>query len=168
MQLICKCGLYASVYGNYGSKEVVSDMLVFIADRWPTCLSDLMDNGREEIGRMVKWLFPILERAGCDISAIQDQWVSEDSNHWPVLQDRYDSLCETFLTKQLYKADYRNVLTPGGRTWLYPSKITSKISRALTKSLKSSFSLVTNKPRNVSAIFRRQRQIEGQPWRGWM
>ena len=76
MQLICKCGLYASVYGNYGSKEVVSDMLVFIADRRPTCLSDLMDNGREEIGRMVKWLFPILERAGCDISAIQDQWVS--------------------------------------------------------------------------------------------
>ena len=37
---------------TYGPKEVISDMLVFNADSWPTLPSDLTDYGREEIGQL--------------------------------------------------------------------------------------------------------------------
>ena len=96
---------------TYGPKEVISDMLVFNADSWPTRPSDLIDYGREEIGRLVEWFCPILERAGCDISAIQDQWVSMKIQiNGQFRKMDYGSLWETFLTKQPYKTDYKDVL----------------------------------------------------------
>ena len=53
---------------DYGPKQVVSDMLVFNVNSWPTHPSDLLDYGREEIGRLTQWFQPILERAGCKTS----------------------------------------------------------------------------------------------------
>lgn len=49
-------------------------MLVLNVDSWSTGPSDLIDYGRDWA---FDWEFsPISERVGCDITAIQDQWVS--------------------------------------------------------------------------------------------
>lgn len=66
----------ASDVTYYGPKEVVRDMHVFNVDSWPTCPPDLWDYGRVEIERLIEWFQPILHRAGCNITAIQEQWVS--------------------------------------------------------------------------------------------
>ena len=71
---------------SYGPKQVVSDMLVFNADCWLTHPSELLDYGKEEIERLIKWFQPLLQRAGCNIGMIQDQWVSENSDQWAVPQ----------------------------------------------------------------------------------
>jgi len=58
---------------SYDSMKVVSDMLLFNVDSWPTYPSDLLDFGSEEIMCLTKRFQPILETAGYKISAIQDQ-----------------------------------------------------------------------------------------------
>ena len=109
--ILLGAGNQASDAPYYGPKEVVSDMLVFNVDGWPVRPSDLIDYGREEIGRLIKWFWPILERGGCDITAIQDQWVSMKIQiNGQFRKMDYGSLWETFLTKQPYKTDYKDVL----------------------------------------------------------
>ena len=96
---------------DYGPKQVVSNMLVFNVDSWPTHPSDLLDYGREEIGRLTQWFQPILERAGCKTSAIQEQWISlkvQVSGQFRKLD--YGSLWEALLTKVPYKNDLEDVL----------------------------------------------------------
>ena len=60
---------------DYGPKQAVSDMLVFNVESCPTHPSDPLDYRREEIERLTQWFQPILERAGCKTSTIQDQWI---------------------------------------------------------------------------------------------
>ena len=91
---------------DYGPKQVVSDMLVVNVDSWPTHPSDLLDYGREEIGHLTQWFQPILERAGCKTSAIQEQWIPlkvQVSGQFCKLD--YGSLWEALLTKVPYKND---------------------------------------------------------------
>ena len=96
---------------DYGPQQVVSDMLVFNADSWPTHPIDLLDFGREEIGRLTQWFRPILERAGCKISAIQDQWISlKVQVNGQLRKLDYGSLWEALLTKVPYKTDFADVL----------------------------------------------------------
>ena len=109
--ILLSAGNQASDAPYYGPKEVVSDMLVFNVDGRPVRPSDLIDYGREEIGRLIKWFWPILERVGCDITAIQDQWVSMKIQiNGQFRKMDYGSLWETFLTKQPYKTEYKDVL----------------------------------------------------------
>ena len=61
---------------SYDSTKVVSDMLIFNVDSWPTHPGELLDFGSEEIRHLTQRFQPILERAGCKISSIQDQWIS--------------------------------------------------------------------------------------------
>lgn len=95
---------------DYGPQQVVSNMLVFNVDSWPAHPSDLLDFGREEIGRLTQWFQPILERAGCKISTIQDQWISlkvkVNGQLWKL---DYGSLWEALLTKVPYKTDFADV-----------------------------------------------------------
>ena len=96
---------------DYGPQQVVSDMLVFNVDSWPTHPSDLLDFGREEIGRLMQWFRPILERAGCKNSAIQDQWISVKVQvNGQLRKLDYGSLWEALLTKVPYKSDFAYVL----------------------------------------------------------
>ena len=81
-------------------------MLVFNVDSWPTHPCDLLDYRREEIGRLTQWFQPILERAGCKTSAIQEQRISlkvQVSGQFRKLD--YGSLWEALLTKVPYKND---------------------------------------------------------------
>ncbi len=101
----------ASETSNYGSNHVVSDMLVFNVDSWPTIPGDLLDFGREEIMRLTQWFQPILERAGCKISAIPDQWISLKIHvNGQFRKLDYGSLWETLLTKDPYKNDFKDIL----------------------------------------------------------
>lgn len=86
-------------------------MLDFNVDSWPTRPGDLLDFGREEITPLTQWFQAILERAGCKISAIQDQWISlkiQVTGQFHKLD--YHSLWETFSTKVPYKNDFKDVL----------------------------------------------------------
>lgn len=71
----------------YGSQEVVNDMLVLNVDVWPSNPSHLVDYGTEEIQRLIEWFRPLLHTAGCNIDAVQDQWVSEIFGKEPVSED---------------------------------------------------------------------------------
>ena len=95
----------------YGPREVVRDILVFNVDAWPTCSSDLMDYGSEEIQRLTNWFEVALERAGCSTKNIKDQWVSlkiQVNSQFRKMD--YASLWETLLTKVPYKDDLTDVL----------------------------------------------------------
>ena len=95
---------------SYDSVKVVSDMLVFNVNSWPTRSGDL-DFGSKEIMRLTRRFQPILERTGCKISAIQDQWISPKimvNGQFRKLD--YGSLWETLLTKVPYKDDFKDVL----------------------------------------------------------
>ena len=95
----------------YGPKEVVRDMLVFNVDVWPTRSSDLMDYGREEIQRLTSWFKVPLERSGCDVQNIHDQWVSlKISVNSQFCKMDYAALWETLLTTLPYKEDFADVL----------------------------------------------------------
>lgn len=95
---------------NYGPKEVVRDMHVFNVNSWPTHPSDLLDYGRVEIERLIEWFQPILHRAGCNITAIQEQWVSMKIQFDGQFRKMdYPSLWETFVTKCPYKEDFKDV-----------------------------------------------------------
>lgn len=96
---------------SYDSTKVVSDMLVFNVDSWPTRPGDLLDFGSEEIRHLTRRFQPILERAGCKISSIQDQWISlKIMVNGQLRKLNYGSLWETLLTKVPYKDDFKDVL----------------------------------------------------------
>ena len=96
---------------SYDSTKVVSDMLVFNVDSWPMRPGDLLDFGSEEIRRLTRRFQPILERAGCKISSIQDQWISlKIMVNGQFRKLNYGSLWETLLTRVPYKGDFKDVL----------------------------------------------------------
>lgn len=73
--------------------KVVSDMLVFNVNSWPTYPG-------EEIRHLTQRFQAILEKAGCKIASIQDQWISLKimvSGQFHKLN--YGSLWEKLLTK---------------------------------------------------------------------
>ena len=96
---------------SYDSTKVVSDMLVFNIDSWPTRPGDLLDFRSEEIMLLARRFQPILERAGCKISAIQDQWISlKVMVNGQFRKLDYGSLWEMLLAKVPYTDDFKDVL----------------------------------------------------------
>ena len=95
----------------YGSQEVVNDMLVLNVDVWPSNPSHLVDYGTEEIQQLIEWFRPLLHTAGCNIDAVQDQWVSMKFLVKSQFQ-KMDSInvWETLLTKAPYKENFKDVL----------------------------------------------------------
>lgn len=95
----------------YGPEEVVNDMLILNVDVWPSNPVDLVDHGREQIQRRIEWFRPLLHAAGCNIDAIQDQWVSMKilvKNQFQKMDSI--TLWQTFLTKAPYKDNFKDVL----------------------------------------------------------
>lgn len=96
---------------SYDSMKVVSDMLVFNIDSWPMRPGDLLDFGSEEIIHLTRRFQPILDRAGCKISAIQDRWISlKIMVNGQFRKLDLGSLWQTLLTKVPYKNDFKDVL----------------------------------------------------------
>lgn len=96
-----------AVYGP----QVVNDMLILNVDVWPSNPVDLVDHGREQIQRLIEWFRPLLHAAGCNIDAIQDQWVSMKilvKNQFQKMDSI--TLWQTFLTKAPYKDNFKDVL----------------------------------------------------------
>lgn len=96
---------------KYGTADVIRDLLVFNVDAWPTSTKELVDFGNEKIGRLVIQFKPLLQKAGCDASAIPEEWFSLKVLVNTSFRDKdYASLWETLLTKMPYRDDYENVL----------------------------------------------------------
>lgn len=58
---------------KYVTADVISDLLVFNVDAWPTSTKELVDFGNEKIERLVGWFQPLLQKAGCDVSSIPEE-----------------------------------------------------------------------------------------------
>ena len=79
--------------------KVVSN-IVFNVNSWPTCPGDLLNFGSEEIRRLTRRFQAILEKAGCKIASIQDQWISlKIMVNGQFHKLNYGSLWEMLLTK---------------------------------------------------------------------
>ena len=86
-------------------------MLVFNVDAWPHDVTDLVDFGLDEVGRLVEWFGPILKNGGCDVKAVPKQWVSLKLMVKTQFQDMpYSRLWSMMLSKEPYKSDYQDVL----------------------------------------------------------
>ena len=86
----------------YGTINVANDKLILNVDSWPSDPKDLVDFGRKEIQR------PLLQETGCNIEAVQDQWVSMKMLVKTQFQKLdYVHLWQTFLTKTPYKVNLK-------------------------------------------------------------
>lgn len=95
----------------YGTENVVHDMLILNVDAWPSDPKDLVDFGREEIQRLVEWFRSLLQKTGCNIEAVQDQWLSMKMLVKSQFQKLdYVHLWQTFITKAPYKDNFKDVL----------------------------------------------------------
>ena len=96
---------------KYGTADVINDLLVFNVDAWPKSTKELVDFGNEKIERLVDWFQPLLQRAGCDVSSIPEEWFSLKVLVNTSFRDKdYASLWETLLIKTPYKDDFENVV----------------------------------------------------------
>lgn len=80
-------------------------------DAWPKSTKELVDFGNEKIERLVDWFQPLLQKAGCDVASIPEEWFSLKVLVNTSFRDKdYASLWETLLIKTPYKDDFENVL----------------------------------------------------------
>ena len=95
------------------TSEVVKDMLVFNVDAWPCGTQDLVDFGNNMIDRLTSWFKPTLQKAGCDVDSISEEWFSlKVIVNTTFLDKDYTSLWETMLTKLPYKDEFKNLIHP--------------------------------------------------------
>ena len=95
----------------YDTKNAVHDMLILNVDAWPSDPKDLVEFGREEIQHLVEWFRPLLQKTGCNIEAVQDQWVLMKMLVKSQFQKLdYVNLWQTFLTKVPYKDNFKDIL----------------------------------------------------------
>lgn len=96
---------------NAAVNEIISDLTVFNHDAWPTDMEALLDFGREKVERLIKWFRAPLLSSGCDVSAIQTQWLSlKVLVHSNFMDKGYNDLWATLMTKEPYKDDLKDVL----------------------------------------------------------
>lgn len=93
------------------TSEVVNDMLIFNVDAWPRNTQDLVDFGNNMIDRLTSWFKPTLQKAGCDVDSISEEWFSLKVLVNTTFRDKdYTSVWEIMLTKLPYKEDFKNLL----------------------------------------------------------
>ena len=96
---------------KYGTADVIRDLLVFNVDTWPTSTKKLVDFGNEKTEHLIIWFQSLLQKAGCDVSSIPEEWFSLKVLVNTSLRDKdYASLWETLLIKTPYKDNFKNVL----------------------------------------------------------
>lgn len=93
------------------TSEVVKDMLIFNVDAWPRSVQGLIDFGNNMIDRLTSWFKPTLQKAGCDVDSISEEWFSlKVLVNTTFLDKDYTSLWQIMLTKLPYKDDFKNLL----------------------------------------------------------
>ena len=117
----------------YGTKNVVHDMLILNVYAWPSEPKDLVDFGREEIQLLVEWFRPLLQKTGCNIEAVQDQWVSMKMLVKSQFQKLdYANLWQTFITKAPYKHNFKDVLKLVEIVLVLPISAAAQCERAVS------------------------------------
>ena len=92
------------------TSEVVKDMLVFNVDAWPRSAQDLVYFGNNMIDPLTSWFKPTLQKAGCDVDSISEEWFSlKVLINTTFLDKDYTSLWQIMLTKLPYKDDFKNL-----------------------------------------------------------
>ena len=85
--------------------------LVFNIDAWPSSMQDLVHFGNITIDRLTNWFKPALQKAGCHVDSISEEWFSLEVLVNTTFRDKeYVSLWEIMLTKVPYKDNFKNVL----------------------------------------------------------
>ena len=108
---LLSCEAETSQPSSYGVTEVINDLLVFNVDAWPNNVKDLVAFGNDKIERLTNWFRMLIEKAGCNVALIPEEWLSLKVQVNSGFRDKdYESLWQTMLTKMPYKQDYQNVL----------------------------------------------------------
>jgi len=106
LQLTSPSKKYAAVH------EIISDLTVFNHDAWPTDMEVLLNFGREKVKHLIKWFQAPLLSSGCDVSAVQSQWLSlKVLVHSNFMDKGYNDLWAMLMTKEPYKDDLKDVLS---------------------------------------------------------
>ena len=97
---------------NAAVHEIISDLTVFNHDAWPTEMEALLNFGREKVEHLITWFRAPLLSSGCDVSAVQSQWLSlKVLVHSNFMDKGYNDLWATLMTKEPYKDDLKDVLS---------------------------------------------------------
>ncbi|XP_059930487.1 zinc finger protein 862-like [Gadus macrocephalus] len=92
-------------------KTQVQAFKVFNHDTWPDDLGSLLTFGDGDVADLVRHFREPLERSGCDLAAVQDEWQGLKILVSQSFKDKsYSGLWETMLTKEPYREDYKNIL----------------------------------------------------------
>ena len=74
-------------------------------------MRDLVDFGNDTIDCLTNWFAPLLQKSGCQVSVIPEEWLSLKVLVNTSFRDKdYASLWGIMLTKVPYKDDFKNVL----------------------------------------------------------
>ena len=74
-------------------------------------MKDLVAFGNDKIERLTNWFRMLIEKAGCNVALILEEWLSLKVQVNSGFRDKdYEGLWQTMLTKMPYKQDYLNVL----------------------------------------------------------
>ena len=93
---------------NAAVHEIISDLTVFNHDAWPTEMETFLNFGRERVEHLIKWFQAPLLSSGCDVSAVQSQWLALKV----LAHSNFKDLWAMLMTKELYKDDLMDVLSP--------------------------------------------------------
>ena len=94
-----------------GEARAVASFRIFNHDSWPEGDNDLVDFGDEEVNILLDWFKEPLSRNECNLENVLGQWGSLKTLVVREFQDKsYSGLWSTFLMKQPYKSDYKDLL----------------------------------------------------------
>lgn len=92
-------------------KTPVQAFRVFNHDTWPDDQGSLLTFGDGDVADLVRHFREPLERSGCDLAAVEDEWQGLKILVSQTFKDKsYSGLWETMLTKEPYREDYKNIL----------------------------------------------------------
>ena len=73
---LLSCEAETSQPSSYSVTEVINDLLVFNVDAWPNNVKDLVAFGNDKIERLTNWFRMLIEKAGCNVALIPEEWLS--------------------------------------------------------------------------------------------
>eukprot|EP00063_Salmo_salar_P096817 XP_014071652.1 PREDICTED: uncharacterized protein LOC106613670 isoform X2 [Salmo salar] len=102
---------FGGLLKDEGVQTPVESFRVLNPDTWPEDQASLLTFGDDGVADLMRHFKEPLERSGCNMAAIQDEWQGLKILVSHNFKDKsYSGLWETLLTKDPYRHDYKNIL----------------------------------------------------------
>ncbi|XP_029519015.1 uncharacterized protein LOC115131433 isoform X1 [Oncorhynchus nerka] len=102
---------FGGLLKDEGVQTPVESFRVLNPDTWPEDQASLLTFGNDGVADLMRHFKEPIERSGCNMAAIQDEWQGLKILVSHKFKDKsYSGLWETMLTKDPYRHDYKNIL----------------------------------------------------------